>query len=130
MDEVKLTKPQILLAEDEPNIAYSLNFILEKAGFDVETTADGLQVESKAHAMRPDLLILDIMLPNKSGFDVLGGIRANKTTKSLPVLMLSARGLESDVERARALMLEAKALAGTQWDTDSEQQLAEYQPGQ
>ncbi len=98
-----MTKRQILLAEDEPNIAYSLNFILEKAGFEVETTGDGNQVESKAHAMRPDLVILDIMLPNKSGFDVLGGIRANKTTQSIPVLMLSARGQESDLERARAL---------------------------
>ncbi len=96
-------KPQILLAEDEPSISLSLSFILERAGFDVETTADGSQVENKAHAIRPDALILDIMLPNKSGFDVLRGIRQNKSTQSMPVLMLSARGQETDLERAREL---------------------------
>ncbi len=97
------TAPLILLAEDEPNIAFSLSFILERAGFLVETSTDGDQVEKKAHAIRPDLLILDIMLPNKSGFDVLRGIRSNKTTQNLPVLMLSARGQSADMERARNL---------------------------
>lgn len=96
-------KPQVLLAEDEPNIAMSLSFILERSGIDVVTTADGSQVESMAHAIRPDLLILDIMLPNKSGFDVLRGIRANKSTQALPVLVLSARGQNMDIERAREL---------------------------
>ncbi len=94
--------PQILLAEDEPNIAYSLSFILERAGFQVELTSDGAQVEGKAHAMRPDLLILDIMLPNKSGFDVLRGLRSNKSTQDLPVLVISARGQKDDLDRAKA----------------------------
>ncbi len=96
-------KPCVLLAEDEPNIVLSLKFILERAGFEVDTVSDGSKVESKTHATHPDVLILDIMLPNKSGFDVLKGIRANKSTQNIPVLILSARGREQDVERAKSL---------------------------
>ncbi len=98
-----MTKSLILIAEDEPNIALSLSFILEKAGYEIDTVTDGSQVENKANATRPDALILDIMLPNKSGFDVLRGIRTNSAIKDMPILILSARGQENDRARAKEL---------------------------
>ncbi len=97
----KARKPIVLLAEDEPNITFSLSFILERAGFEVQTTSDGAQVESQARSMLPDVLILDLMLPNKSGFDVLRDIRKSKETAHIPILVLSAKAQERDLQRAK-----------------------------
>lgn len=94
-------KPLVLLAEDEPNIAFSLGFVLERGGFEVESTSDGSQVESKARSIRPEVIILDLMLPNKSGFDILRDLKTNRTTAHIPVLVLSARGQASDFRRAK-----------------------------
>lgn len=96
-------KPQILLAEDEPNIAFSLQFILEKGGFEVAHTVDGAQVLQMINAIRPELIILDIMLPNKSGFEILEEIRTSTRFRNIPVLILSARGQSSDFEKAAKL---------------------------
>ena len=96
-------KPMILLAEDEPNIVFSLSYVLERAGFEIEVCTDGAQVENKVRATFPNLIILDLMLPNKSGFEIMSDLKSQKRTSNIPILVLSARGQESDMTRAKEL---------------------------
>ncbi len=98
-----MTTPQILLVDDEENIVFSLRFLLERAGFEVTTTGEGLDAEQIARSSMPDVIVLDIMLPNKSGFDILSGLRSHALTKNIPVLVLSARAQEKDRDQALAL---------------------------
>ncbi|WP_343502656.1 response regulator transcription factor [Alloyangia pacifica] len=90
----------VLLIEDEPNIIEAISFILSRDGLAVETHSDGTTANEKLRGARPDLLILDVMLPGKSGYDILRELRADPTTAALPVLMLTARGQTRDREMA------------------------------
>lgn len=90
----------VLLVEDEPNILEAIRFILSRDGWRVETCSDGAAAVESVAARQPDLVILDAMLPNRSGFDVLRELRANPDTVALPVLMLTARGQKKDRELA------------------------------
>jgi two-component system, OmpR family, response regulator len=94
---------RILILEDEPNIVESLSFILTRAGFEVSSEADGAQAMAVIGRQRPDLVILDVMLPNRSGFDILRDIKGQAGTAGLPVLMLTARGQARDRQAAEAL---------------------------
>ena len=91
---------RVLLAEDEPNIVESLTFILERSGFDVATTTNGRQALEVALSDTPDILILDVMLPELDGYEVLRRLRADARTKTLPVLMVTAKGQREDRETA------------------------------
>lgn len=91
---------RVLLAEDEPNIVESLTFILERSGFDVATTTNGRQALEVALSDMPDILILDVMLPELDGYEVLRRLRADARTKTLPVLMVTAKGQREDRETA------------------------------
>ena len=93
----------ILIAEDEPFIVESLDFLLSRAGFTVRTVDDGIQVCDTMRAVRPDLLILDIMLPSMNGFDILRRIRADPQIGATPVLVLTAKGQETDRIQMRDL---------------------------
>jgi len=93
----------ILILEDEPNIVDSLTFILQRAGFEVSSVADGAAAMATIGDIHPDLVILDVMLPNRSGFDILRDIKGQPDTESLPVLMLTARGQARDRQQAEAL---------------------------
>lgn len=86
----------ILIAEDEPFIVESLDFLLSKEGFTVESVDDGNLVCETIKRSHPDLLILDIMLPSMNGFDILRRIRATPDIETTPVLVLTAKGQESD----------------------------------
>ena len=89
---------RILIVEDEPNIVESLSFLLTREGFSVASEKDGAEALAKVRAYKPDLVILDVMLPNRSGFDIL---RELKTIGPLPrVLMLTAKGQSADRETA------------------------------
>ena len=92
----------ILLVDDEPLITDSLTYSLQREGFDVEAVADGLSAIEAAERLNPDLIVLDLMLPDISGFEVCRRLRA---TTSTPVIMLTARGEEID----RVLGLEVGA---------------------
>lgn len=94
---------RVLLIEDEPNIIEAISFILSRDGWDVDTHANGTDAVAKVHMKNPDLVILDVMLPGKSGFDILKELRAAEPTADLPVLMLTARGQNKDRETAEAL---------------------------
>ncbi len=93
----------VLLIEDEPNIIEAIKFILSRDGWSVDTHSNGANAIERVQSMRPDLVILDVMLPNKSGYDILRDLRDNPMTAKLPVLMLTARGQTKDRELAERL---------------------------
>lgn len=90
----------VLLIEDEQNIIEAVSFILSRDGWDVRTHCNGNDAVDAIRNRLPDLVILDVMLPGKSGFDILQEIRADTELGKTPVLMLSARGQSRDLEMA------------------------------
>jgi len=95
-------KPRILIAEDEPNIVLSLEFLLSEAGYDVAVARDGEEAMRVAGTFRPALIVLDVMLPAVDGFDVCRNLRADPANPNLRILMLTARGRESDADKGMA----------------------------
>ncbi len=93
----------ILIAEDEPSILESLDFILRRAGWSIESVTDGDAVLEQVRRLRPRMLVLDVMLPKRSGFDVLRQLRADAQTQDLPVLILTAKGQQQDRRIAEEL---------------------------
>ena len=91
---MKLSK-HILVVEDEPDTAELLEFHLENAGYKVTITEDGYQALKKIHKLRPDLLILDLMIPEIDGFEVCRLIRKDPANESLPVMMCTAKSDET-----------------------------------
>ncbi|WP_135449094.1 MULTISPECIES: response regulator transcription factor [Tabrizicola] len=87
----------VLLIEDEPNIAEAMRFILSREGWRVSHLAQGTEVLERVRADRPDLLILDLMLPGMSGLEILAALRADPETRALPVMMLTARGRDREL---------------------------------
>ncbi|WP_420860000.1 response regulator transcription factor [Marivivens marinus] len=94
---------RVLLIEDEPNIIEAISFILSRDGWTVHTHTDGETANDRIKATPPDVVILDVMLPGKSGYDILRDLRADPATEGLPVLMLTARGQTRDREMAQQL---------------------------
>lgn len=93
----------ILIAEDEPSILESLDFILRRAGWSISAVTDGDAALEAVRRLKPRVLVLDVMLPKRSGFDVLKQIRAGADTKALPVLILTAKGQQQDRRIAEEL---------------------------
>lgn len=94
---------RVLLIEDEPNIIEAISFILSRDGWTVHTHSDGGTAAQRVRALPPDLVILDVMLPGRSGFDILRDLRADAVTAAIPVMMLTARGQSRDRELALQL---------------------------
>lgn len=97
----------ILIVDDEPNIVLSLEFLMKREGFEVQTAGDGQAAIEMLAARRPDLMILDVMMPRKNGFEVCKEVRADPALSGLPIILLSAKGRE--VEIAKGLSLGADA---------------------
>jgi DNA-binding response OmpR family regulator len=95
--------PSILVADDEPNIVLSLEFVLQEEGYRVRVARDGQEALQAIAAEKPDLLLLDVMLPRVSGFEVCERIRANPAWRDLRVVMVSAKGREVEVRKGLAL---------------------------
>lgn len=93
----------VLIAEDEPSILESLVFILRRAGFSIASATDGDAALAAVRRERPRLLVLDVMLPKRSGFEVLKQIRADDATRELPVMILTAKGQAQDRRIAEEL---------------------------
>ncbi len=91
---------RVLLVEDEPNIIEAIRFILSRDGWRVDTHSDGATALEAVKRVSPDVMVLDVMLPGKSGFDILRELRAAEATRSLPVLMLTAKGQGKDRDLA------------------------------
>jgi DNA-binding response OmpR family regulator len=90
----------VLLIEDEPNIAEAIRFVLTRDGWQVSVLGDGAGALAEVARLRPDLVILDLMLPGMSGLEILTALRADGATEALPVMMLTAKGLARDREAA------------------------------
>lgn len=97
----------VLIAEDEPNIVESLSFILSREGCEVTAVFDGQAVVDKIATLRPDLVILDVMLPKMDGFEVLKWIKGNAELTGVPVMILTAKGQEKDRKTAEELGADA-----------------------
>ena len=82
---------RVLLAEDEANIAESISFLLQRAGFEVTVENDGRRALDAVMADAPDVLVLDVMLPGLDGYEILRKLRVDRRGETLPVLMLTAR---------------------------------------
>ncbi len=98
---------RILIADDEPNIVISLEFLMKREGFDVQVAMDGEAALQAIATQLPDLILLDIMLPKKDGFEVCQQIRANPAWQQLKVVMLTAKGRDTEVSKGLALGADA-----------------------
>jgi DNA-binding response OmpR family regulator len=94
---------RVMIAEDEANLVESLSFILGEAGFDVSAVFDGDAVLDRLRVERPDVLVLDVMMPKRSGFEVLKVIKADPGLRGIPVMVLTAKGQERDRKTAEDL---------------------------
>ncbi len=94
---------KILVVDDEPNIVLSLEFLMKQAGFQVRTAADGEAALAAIAADLPDLVLLDVMMPRKNGYEVCQAIRANPDWKAVRIIMLTAKGREVEREKGLAL---------------------------
>ncbi|MGH6762389.1 MAG: response regulator transcription factor [Phyllobacterium sp.] len=97
-----MSKTRVLIVEDEPNIVESLSFILQRADFDIDTALDGTEALRRLRRQAYSALILDLMLPGISGFDVLRSVRSDKALENLPVIVLTAKGQAADRKAAEA----------------------------
>ncbi len=97
----------VLIAEDEPSILESLDFILRRAGWSIASVTDGDAVLAALRRDRPKVLVLDVMLPRRSGFDVLKQVRADDALRTMPVLILTAKGQAQDRRVAEELGADA-----------------------
>jgi DNA-binding response OmpR family regulator len=102
-DEPGKHPKRILLVEDDDSLANVYLTRLQAEGFDVRRVADGEEALASARTYKPDLVLLDVMMPKVSGFDVLDILRNTPETANLKVIMLTALSQESDEARARAL---------------------------
>ena len=91
---------KILVVDDEPNIVQSLAFVFNREGFDVATAGDGVQAMSMIRDSKPNLLILDIVMPNKNGYEVCQEIKSDPELKDIQVLMLSSISNENSRRHA------------------------------
>ena len=98
---------RILIVDDEPNIVLSLEFLMQQAGFEVAVAGDGEAALSQAAAFRPDLVLLDIMLPRLDGYEVCRRLRADPARAGTRIVMLSAKGREPEVGKGLALGADA-----------------------
>lgn len=98
---------KILIVDDEPNIVISLEFLMQQSGYEVDIARDGEEALQKIASFEPDLVLLDIMLPQLNGFEVCQRIRENKQWNQLKIIMLSAKGREIDVSKGIALGADA-----------------------
>lgn len=103
MGEDKGLTTDILIAEDEPSILEALSFVMRRAGWTVQSVTDGEAVISAVRRLRPRVLVLDVMMPKQSGFEVLKLIRGDAATRALPVLVLTAKGQQHDRRVAEEL---------------------------
>ena len=94
---------KILIADDEPNIVAAIEFLLKQRGHEVHTAADGAAALSIVAAVVPDLVLLDVMMPQASGYDVCQAIRRRPEWRHIKIVMLSAKGRDSEVVRGLTL---------------------------
>lgn len=99
--------PKILVADDEPNIVISLEYLLKREGYTVVIARDGQEAVDAIVREQPDLVLLDVMMPKKTGFEVCQEVRAIESVQGTKILMLTAKGRDTDVAKGLALGADA-----------------------
>ncbi len=95
--------PKILVADDEPNIVISLEYLLKREGYTVVIARDGQEAVDAILREQPDLVLLDVMMPKKTGFEVCQEVRGHDSVQATKILMLTAKGRDTDVAKGLAL---------------------------
>lgn len=98
---------KILIVDDEPNIVISLEFLMAQNGYNVFIAKNGEQAIDLLPKIKPDLILLDVMLPNRSGFEILQILRKDNDTKSIKVILLTAKGRDQDITKGISLGADA-----------------------
>jgi DNA-binding response OmpR family regulator len=98
---------RILIADDEPNIVVSLEYLMKREGHAVSVARDGREALAAIRRDRPDLVLLDVMMPSMSGFDVCQAVRADPALAGVRILMLTAKGRDTDLAKGTALGADA-----------------------
>lgn len=98
-------KQRILVVEDEDNIAIALNYLLTREGYEQDRIATGAGAVDRIRAERPDLVLLDVMLPEVSGYDICQSVRSDPALADVRILMMTARG--SAMERRKGMAMGA-----------------------
>jgi len=98
---------KILIVDDEPNIVISLEFLMQREGYRVAVAVDGDEALRRIAEFEPDLILLDVMLPKKSGFEVCQEIRLNPAWAAIRIIMLTAKGREPEVQKGLAIGADA-----------------------
>jgi DNA-binding response OmpR family regulator len=102
-----MSDKKILIADDEPNIVISLEFLMKREGYAVSVARDGVAALAAIRDERPDLVLLDVMMPGMSGLDVCQAVRADESLAAVKILMLTAKGRDTDVAKGTALGADA-----------------------
>ena len=98
---------KILIADDEPNIVISLEYLMRREGHEVSVARDGDEALAMIRRDPPDLVLLDAMMPGRSGFEVCQAVRDDADLAGVRILMLTAKGRETDVAKGKALGADA-----------------------
>jgi DNA-binding response OmpR family regulator len=98
---------KILIVDDEPNIVAALEYLLERSGYEVHAAANGEEAMRQMQAFAPDLVLLDLMIPQLSGFDVCQRIRERPEWGAVKIVILSAKGRDADVSKGLSLGADA-----------------------
>lgn len=98
---------RILIVDDEPNIVISLEYLMKKEGFEIAVATDGETALRLASEFVPHLILLDVMMPKKSGFEVCEAVRADAELAGVKIIMLTAKGRETEVAKGLALGADA-----------------------
>ena len=106
---------RILIADDEPNIVAALEFLLQRSGYEVHVARDGDEAVQLVEDCNPDLVLLDVMMPMRSGYEVCNHIRDRADRRHVKIIILSAKG--SDVEVNKGLSLGADAYVSKPFST-------------
>ena len=96
-------KKKILIVDADPNIVISLEFLMQKDGYDVALAADGEEAIQKVQSFHPDLVLMDAVMPKKTGYELCESLRSDPAFGSTRILMLSAKSRDSDVAKGLAL---------------------------
>ncbi len=95
--------PRILIVDDEPNIVLALEMLMKREGYEIRTVGDGEKAVEAAGTFRPDLILLDVMMPRMDGYEVCQRIRSDASLKDIAIVMLTAKGREVEREKGLAL---------------------------
>jgi DNA-binding response OmpR family regulator len=98
---------KVLIADDEPNIVTSLEYLMTRSGYDVEVARNGDEALALVESFGPDLVLLDVMMPRRSGYEVCQKMRARPEWAHIKIVMLSAKGREAEVSKGISLGADA-----------------------